>query len=79
MADGYQPNRPGPGGPGGPPNMDVQLKSGLDKLVAKQVITPKQEEFLIKFFHDMNDRNIPAVQPDVVINRRKIIKNYYRN
>jgi hypothetical protein len=51
-----------PGPPPGPPNMDAQLRSGLDKLVEDQVITPKQEQFLMKYFHDMRD-NGPAAQP----------------
>lgn len=49
-------NQPGP--PPDPAKMLADLKTGLDKLVANDVITTKQEETIIKYFKNMeNNKN----------------------
>jgi hypothetical protein len=52
-----------PGSPPDPAKMEVEFKSGLDKLVADNVITEKQETTIIKYFQDMRDKNGPPPQP----------------
>jgi len=52
-----------PVGPGGPPpdpaKMEAEFKSGLEQLVKNNVITPKQEDTIIRYFRDMRGKNGP--------------------